>query len=184
MEQDTKEARLRKLSERLRRIKEEAAGQGFMNIADYWEEEEREEVEAIPGFSPCDPFSSYRLYGDEKYSLQNMLLKDAGNLRVGPDDVVWEQWSDRLYSEMEEAWPLLKSSMSGDAFFAGCTDKSLLAFASKIVGGAYGGAKGVRVVRFTNCSSGHPCLRFTVVCRKGPKKEQNEAPKSEGEAQA
>ena len=112
-------------------------------------------------FEPCDPFDISRLYASEKYSLQNMLLK-AVNLpkEVFPSDKVWENYSDRIYDELQAAWPLLKSHEGGDAFFHGVTDKSLLAWGSKLAGFK---ATGVAVVRFTNASSGYPCLRITVV---------------------
>ena len=112
-------------------------------------------------FEPCDPFDISRLYGSEKYSLQNMLLK-AVNLpeEFFPSDKVWENYADRIYDELQDAWPLLKSHEGGDAFFHGVTDKSLLAWGSKLAGFK---ATGVAVVRFTNVSSGYPCLRFTVV---------------------
>jgi hypothetical protein len=112
--------------------------------------------------TPVDPFRFDRLYGGEKYNLQHMLLK-AVNLpdTTYPDDKVWENYEDRIpYEKYREAVEIVKSDMTADAFFAGATDESLLAFGSKLAGFD---ATGVGVVRYTNVSSGYPCLLFIVV---------------------
>jgi hypothetical protein len=81
------------------------------------------------------PFWYDRLYGDEKYSLNNMLLKMA-NFPAGCDqaagDEVFEVYLDRVMSEADAAWSLLKSNMSGDAFLNGATNESFLAFTGKL----------------------------------------------------
>lgn len=85
-------------------------------------------------FEPVDPFSHSRLYGSEKYSLQNMLLKQT-NMPTWADDgdQIYEIWSDRCYTPWKLALKGIKSSYTHDAFFAGVSDEDFLKFAAKVI---------------------------------------------------
>jgi hypothetical protein len=89
-------------------------------------------------FDAVDPYSSSRLYGREKYSLNNMLLREVNfpAMFLPEEDKVYSIWSDRVYHEWSEAFRLVQgqSSCSGDAMFAGMSDAALMTFASKLVG--------------------------------------------------
>lgn len=87
-------------------------------------------------FAAVDPFDYSRLYGAEKYSIQNMLLKEVNmpGLCYPDEDKTYEVWSDRLHYEWSAAWPLLETSYAGDALLAGATDPSFLAFVAKAFG--------------------------------------------------
>lgn len=118
------------------------------------------------------PFDFSRLYGPEKYRLDNMLLREVNYpawVYQNETDRVTSTWDDRLHGFIERAklnamWKLVKSEAGGDAFFAGATEKSLLTF-GKALGEAikFGyPVTGIRVVRFTNLASGYPTLRFDL----------------------
>src|SRR5208337_602789 len=110
------------------------------------------------------PFDYSRLYGNEKYSLQNMLLKEVNMpTEVEPGDVFYEVWSDRIYTESQNAWPLLKSNELGDAYLAGATDESFLAFASALFSAVEKKPiilTGACAVRYTD-AGGFPCIRYS-----------------------
>lgn len=121
-------------------------------------------------FEPAHPFNFDRLYGNEKYSLQNMLLKEANMpTEMTLDDQAWEIWSDRIHSEWQAAWPLLKTEGHADATFNRCADADFLAFASKVVSLVNNRevqVTGAVVVRFTNATSGYPTYRLTATVAK------------------
>jgi hypothetical protein len=76
------------------------------------------------------PFSSYQLYGDKKYSLQNMVLKmvDYPAKIDTALDHSFDIYVDRAYTEWGAAARLISSKESGDAWFAGVSDKDFLLF--------------------------------------------------------
>ena len=117
-------------------------------------------------FQTVDPFNFDRLYGNEKYSLNGMLLKQANcPTWVEPGDESFEIWSDHSIAEWNDAHSLLESTYSGDAFYAGATDESFLAFASKLVSAVNKReikVTGAAVVRYTN-GGGYPTLRLSAV---------------------
>lgn len=80
------------------------------------------------------PFSSYQLYGDKKYSLQNMVLKmvDYPAKIDTALDHSFDIYVDRAYTEWGAAARLISSKESGDAWFAGVSDKDFLLFAGKL----------------------------------------------------
>jgi hypothetical protein len=85
-------------------------------------------------FESVDSFEFQRLYGSEKYSLQNMLLKQTNMPTWSePGDEINELWSDRFYTEWSLALKLIQSRDTGDSFFHGATDESFLKFAAKAV---------------------------------------------------
>src|SRR5271166_126634 len=80
------------------------------------------------------PFSSYQLYGEKKYSLQNMVLKMV-DYPAKIDTAVDQSFNiyvDRAYTEWGAAARLITSKESGDAWFAGVSYKDLLLFAGKL----------------------------------------------------
>jgi hypothetical protein len=72
------------------------------------------------------PFSHMRLYGDEKYSLQNMVLKmvDYPAKIDSTKDQTFSIYVDRAYTEWGAAQRLIKSKDSGDAWFNGVSDNA------------------------------------------------------------
>jgi hypothetical protein len=80
------------------------------------------------------PFSSMQLYGDKKYSLQNMVLKMT-DYPAKVDTSLDQHFSiyvDRAYTAWGAAARLISSKESGDAWFAGVSDKDFLLFAGKL----------------------------------------------------
>jgi hypothetical protein len=124
-------------------------------------------IEFTIEFGAVHPYSFDRLYGNERLSLQNMLLKHVNMpyaLRRGEQS--WDVWSDQCMTQWFNAIKLVKSSQTGDAFFAGVTDESFLEFAKEVV--SHVECKpvevtGACVIRYTNVSTGYPCLRLTAV---------------------
>jgi len=121
-------------------------------------------------FEPVDPFDFERLYGDEKYSLQNMLLKQAGMPAYAylGTDRIYDIWEDRnpvaWWEGVRKFLP--GSRYTGDAFFAGVGDEPFLKWAAAVVSAVEGrptAVTGAAVVRFTNAMSGYPALRLTAV---------------------
>lgn len=118
-------------------------------------------------FTAVDPFSFDRLYGTEKYSLNDMLLKETAQIprSLDPSDESWEIWSDHCNTEWHKALEGSKSSYNGDAYFAGMSDEEMLAFASRLVSML---AKrdvqitGAAIVRYTD-GGGYPTLRLSAV---------------------
>ena len=120
-------------------------------------------------FQTVDPFNYDRLYGNEKYSLNGMLLKQANcPTWVQAGDESFEIWSDRSRTEWSEAMDGLTSNYGADAFFAGVDDDDFLAFASKLVSAVNKREikiTGAAVVRYTD-GGGYPTLRLSAVVTK------------------
>jgi hypothetical protein len=80
------------------------------------------------------PFSSMQLYGDKKYSLQNMVLKMTDY--PAKVDTSLDQhfciYVDRAYTQWHAASRGIPSTQTGDAWWAGVTDKEFLRFASRL----------------------------------------------------
>lgn len=123
-------------------------------------------------FSPVDPFDWNRLWGNEKYSLQNMLLKQVNMpTELFPGEECFEVYDDRVYSEWREAWPLLKYEAGGgpDAALNRANNEDFLAFASKLfslINKREITLTGATAIRYTNYSSGYPVYRVTGVIAK------------------
>lgn len=113
-------------------------------------------------FNPAYPYNYNRLYGSEKYNLQNMLLKQVNFPRYYSDeDKLYDIWSDRVYTEWMQADRLIDTNQTGDAWYAGATDKSFLRFASEVfslINKEPIELTGAALVRYTNVSNGYPCL--------------------------
>jgi hypothetical protein len=80
------------------------------------------------------PFSHHRLYAEEKYNLQNMVLKMV-NYPAKIDttlDKTFDIYADRAYTEWNAAARLIKSTATGDAWFNGVSDEDFLLFAGKL----------------------------------------------------
>lgn len=117
----------------------------------------------IDDTTETDPFSLDRLYGDEKYGLNNMQLKSVNfPARVSANRAA-SIWSDRSREAWRKHQKVLISRDSGDAFFTGVTDESLLTFANAMAkeSGFPHEVTGVRVVRFTD-GGGYPVLRLDI----------------------
>lgn len=110
--------------------------------------------------APADAFSHIRLYGEEKYKLDNMELKAVNFPARVDEDHITSTWSDRILWDKARA-VITTSSMYGDAFYAGVSDVELLKWAQIIADEINFNHQvtGVRVVRYTNPSSGYPILR-------------------------
>lgn len=121
-------------------------------------------------FNPVDPYDSHRLYGDERYNLQNMLLKQVSvPAELEDGDRSWEIYSDYVPIQWNEAWKLLNVKSYGDSMLESSSDESFLAFASKLVSLIEGyeiTVTGAVAVRFTNVMSGFPTIRLTAVIAK------------------
>jgi len=107
----------------------------------------------------ADPFDFNRLYGNEKYSLSNMTMVDAGL-----PDLVEPGMSESVYSDRLRQWHKddvwygtietlgIKSSHNADAWWAGVSTADVLKFAqeiAKIIGFKHP-VTGARIVRFTD----------------------------------
>ena len=119
-------------------------------------------------FEPCSRFDFDRLYHGEKYSLQNMLLKEVNMPSFAyPGEWVNDVWSDHSHAAFwDNAKSLIKSHHTGDAFFAGATDQSFLEWAIAVMSKVEGKVvplTGAAVIRYTNVSSGYPTLRLTGI---------------------
>lgn len=125
--------------------------------------------------SKVDRYNPYRLYDSEKYSLSNMLLKDAKFPTDVDQDKVGSVWDDRVYSEWREAMEEIKSTESGDGWWAGVSNRDLLAFTRRLIKKIDPDWKhkitGARIVRYTNMSSGYPTLRLDYASGGTIKKE-------------
>jgi hypothetical protein len=104
-------------------------------ISDYYGHAVRPTPKGAKVFEAADPFEYSRLYENEKYNLNNMVLAQANFPHdYYPDDTLYSIWSDRITREWCACSHLLgKSKFSGgDAFLAGVSSKNLIAFASKL----------------------------------------------------
>jgi len=82
------------------------------------------------------PFSFDRLYGEEKYRLQNMVLNMAdfpAEYEEGVDQV-FSIYADRAHTQWWAAASLVESTSSGDAWFNGVSHDDFLKFAGKLFG--------------------------------------------------
>jgi hypothetical protein len=141
-------------------------------------------------FHPCDPFDSSRLYGNERYSLQNMLLREVNmpSTYFEGVDKMYEVYEDcaRPYfwdcaesirgDQGGDAWwtgvdqhrevPGFAGDQGGDAWWTGVADAPFLAWATDVFSKLEGKPvklTGACVIRYTNVSSGYPCLRLTGI---------------------
>lgn len=143
---------------------------------------ERETV----NLGPADPYNPSRLWGDEKYCLQNMLIHQYRMPFSAPPEFLGSVYTDRVY----EAWArahkevveksACKAYMGGDAcnWFRECSNEDFLRYAQILSDACHGSGqsvlddvsaaadpskprvRGARMVRFTNVSSGYPTYRW------------------------
>lgn len=81
------------------------------------------------------PFDYNRLYGPEKYGLNNMLLKMANfpaQIETSVDRAFTVYFDRVPYHALREALKLVKTDQTGDAYIHGATDESFLAFVGKL----------------------------------------------------
>ncbi len=112
----------------------------------------------------ADPFDFWRLYGQEKYSLQNMEVKSFKFPYEVEERHIHCVYDDRLpHGIWQDATRLIETGATGDAFFNGATDESFLKFAQRIADYCEFKHKvtGARIVRFTN-AGGYPCYRLDM----------------------
>jgi hypothetical protein len=119
-------------------------------------------------FEPAHEFNMGRLYGSEKYDIQNMILCQVKMPSfVYKGERVWEVWSDRIPGDsLNKALKLIQTTGSGDHYLAYATPNSLLEFAQvlsdEINGTDSFKVTGMLAVRYTNLD-GYPSLRFSIV---------------------
>ena len=103
-----------------------------------------------------DPFSFDRLYGREKYNLQNMEMKSV-NFPVKTDNY-HSIYEDRAEDTWRKAAEGIESNYNGDAFWAGVSEKDLLIFAQRMADALQFKHKvtGARISRHTHAMSGYP----------------------------
>ena len=130
---------------------------------------------------PADEFDSGRLWGNEKYNLCNMLVRQEAFPRyiyegeaTGTGDAHYEIWSDRVHeawSQAVEAADPEESARGGGAedFFRRLSRESFFRFLGKLIEATRGEPRhpvtGGRIVRYTNVSSGYPCYRVGIFCK-------------------
>jgi hypothetical protein len=118
-------------------------------------------------FEFCAPFDYERLYGVEKYGLQNMCLRAVNMPSFAyPNEQIYENWDDRIPDAFWDNAKLIKSHYNGDAFFAGATEESFLQWANAVFSQVNGKPivlTGAAVIRYTNRMSGYPTLRLTGI---------------------
>jgi hypothetical protein len=113
-------------------------------------------------------FCYSRLYGSERYSLQNMLLNEVNYDMKSPLRLRKSVWSDYIPDIWHESQKDIDSMTSGDAFWAGVKPADLLRFARHMLEKSNPEFKtieliGVRIVRFTGVWDGYPKLRLDVI---------------------
>lgn len=113
------------------------------------------------------PYDWRRLYGDEKYGLQNMLLArwNAPNrLRGGYG--AHRVWSDQIHAQWEESLRGIESSESNDAWWNGVSNQNLRLFARRIAWRMCMSEKvvGMRIVRYTDAHQ-YPMFALDIIFR-------------------
>lgn len=125
---------------------------------------------------PADCFDYSRLYGNEKYKLSNMLIRQVKFPASAKRGELSNVWTDRIYDAAKKAYegviePSKCKSGSGDGcgWFRDCSEEDFLRYAQAILSeGCYKNSEevptvtGARMVRFTDLSSGFPayCWNF------------------------
>lgn len=114
--------------------------------------------------TPADRFDYNRLYGQEKYNLNNMTLAKVNFPYSVNEGKITSVWSDHIYKEYRNAIAEVTSAQNGDAFWNGVSSEQLLKFASDVAKAVNFEPEvtGVRIVRFTNVMSGYPVLRIDI----------------------
>lgn len=111
-----------------------------------------------------DPFCYERLYGNEKYSLNNMLMTQTSVLPARVEYGKAASWySDQVSKEWDAARVGISSTANGDAWWNGVDSKQLLRFAKRIAV-AFGFTHDVtvaRIVRYTNAGQ-YPVYRLDI----------------------
>lgn len=143
----------------------------------------------IVRLEPVDPFDHSRLWGDEKYKLCNMLIRQARMPASARAEFLASIYTDRVpYDALDRAYDqVIKTSqckvpMGGDScnWFRECSTDDFLAYAQLISDACHGSpqtllddlsaavdpskprVRGARMVRFTNVSSGYPVYRWDL----------------------
>jgi hypothetical protein len=125
---------------------------------------------------PADCFNHSRLYGNEKYKLSNMLIRQVKFPASAKRSELGSVWTDRIYAATEKAYkevvePSSSQGGGGDAcvWFRSCSEEEFLRYAQVILSeGCYKNSDkvptvtGARMIRYTNVSSGYPayCWNF------------------------
>ena len=122
------------------------------------------------------PFDNSRLYGDEKYSLNDMLLGTTEMPHGTRGTTIPEGygshtvWSDHAHDLWTRTCEIAKpeSSARSDAFWSGVSSTDLLAFARAMAVevNVREEVVGTRIVRFTNRKSQYPVLRLDIIYKK------------------
>lgn len=120
--------------------------------------------------TPADPFDQARCFGNEKYSLSNMLLRQVDfPATFTRADFICDVWSDRVYDGFRKACEALRPEEQGlfedGTLLRKLSPERFLEFvktASELPEDR--GITGARVVRYTNVASGYPVYRFDTFC--------------------
>lgn len=111
-----------------------------------------------------DPFDYERLYGVEKYRLGAMVVAETSAYPhyVDTQENVFSVYNDRCYAAWVKVWEGVKSNSTGDAWYNGVSEKDLLRVGNLLAAelGFTKPVTAVRIVRYTNLSSGYPCYLF------------------------
>lgn len=119
--------------------------------------------------SKAEPFNPTRLWGDEKYSLQNMLMRQVRfPAYFHEGDLFSEWWSDHAYKTFQAACEKYRGrvgpnagSFEGGDFLSALSEDDFVEFCREAIGAEHP-ATGARVVRHTNASSGYPVYSIQV----------------------
>lgn len=117
------------------------------------------------------PYNMSRLWGDEKYSLQNMLVRQVNfPLYYYEGDTCWEVWTDRVPDEDHKKAKEFIDSCSDKPMFgydlmSAVKPEDFLKFCALMAGkGNEPTPTGARVVRYTS-ARGYPVHRYDLYWR-------------------
>lgn len=120
----------------------------------------------------ADPFDPSRLWGNEKYSLQNMLMRQVNfPAYCHQGDVMVSVWSDRAYETWRAAGEKYRAivgeqvgGLESGAFLSAMGEQDFLGWCREAIG--YDKPiTGARIIRYTNAASGYPCYRIDLYAR-------------------
>jgi hypothetical protein len=117
----------------------------------------------------CEPFDSRRIYSNEKYTLNNMLMRQDRYPfgKLNPGDRMVTVWSDRseISAQFNKAGVKHFADQPGNfesgARFAGLSADAFIAWA-KDAAGITDEVTGAQLVRFTDASSQYPSYRLNL----------------------
>jgi len=117
----------------------------------------------------ADPFDINRLWGDEKYNLQNMLMRQVNFPAYCYErDIMWSVYHDRaydtFYAACEKYLKPMGGGLEGGSSLNALSSEKFLEFCREAIG-CDKPITGARFIRYTNVSSGYPCYRIDVYAK-------------------